>query len=62
MNDNFSKAVENIKLRMRDFTPADSGAHDLVWEQEVDKSSVEREQFPVPSHDHPQSGWLEESP
>lgn len=49
MNNNFSKTAESIKLRLRDFTPADSDAHDLVWGQGVDRSSVEREQFPVPN-------------
>lgn len=44
----FTLAIDNIKKRLRDFTAADPRASDLTWDKDVDRSTVDRNLFPIP--------------
>jgi len=49
MNDELTGAVNSIKRRLIDFTPAGPAAPDLIWKQSANRIFVERHQFPVPA-------------
>jgi hypothetical protein len=48
ISDAYATEINNIKMRLKDFSHTDVKAPDLIWKKESQRISVNRDEFPIP--------------